>query len=111
MVSLQTLIRLGSDCGSNYVNQYTANSLALNKLQHNEDRDKKRHLSHKFSVAASIEFKWNGTMYGTEKDTIDCIRTALQNIESQVSIELLYDSVVISVSDEYLSDEYIVLFI
>lgn len=30
-----------------YVNQYTTNPIALNKPQRNEERDKKRHLSHK----------------------------------------------------------------
>ena len=56
--------RLGGDCGQGYVNQYTNNPLVLNKLQHNEDRDKKRHLSHKFSVSSTQEFKWSGNLYG-----------------------------------------------
>ena len=31
-----------------YTNEYSTNSLALNKPQHAEERDKKRQLSHKF---------------------------------------------------------------
>ena len=40
-----------------YKNQYTTNSLALNKHQHNEERDRKRYLSHKFSLTPASEFK------------------------------------------------------
>lgn len=47
-----------------YVNQFTSNVIALNKPQRNEDRDKKRYLSHKFSLTPASEFKWIGTMNG-----------------------------------------------
>ncbi|KAK3089173.1 hypothetical protein FSP39_001446 [Pinctada imbricata] len=36
-----------------YQNQYSTNTLALNKHQHNEERDKKRYLSHKFSLTST----------------------------------------------------------
>lgn len=63
--SVDHLYRLGCDGKyKNYVNQYSTNSLALNKLQHNEERDKRRHLSHKFSLTSNADFKWNGVLYG-----------------------------------------------
>jgi nucleosome-remodeling factor subunit BPTF len=49
-----------------YVNQYSTNVAALNKLQRNEERDKKRHLSHKFSLTQASEFKWIGSLYGKQ---------------------------------------------
>lgn len=52
------LFKLGME-GSyrSFANQYNSNTLALNKHQHAEDRDKRRHLSHKFSLTAASEFK------------------------------------------------------
>lgn len=47
-----------------YVNQYSTNIAALNKQQRNEERDKKRHLSHKFSLTQASEFKWAGPYHG-----------------------------------------------
>lgn len=47
-----------------YVNQYSTNMAALTKSQRNEERDKKRHLSHKFSLTQASEFKWAGSFYG-----------------------------------------------
>lgn len=47
-----------------YVNQYSSNPTALNKTQKNEERDKKRHMSHKFSLTGSGEFKWCGQIFG-----------------------------------------------
>lgn len=41
----------------NWVNQYSVNTLALNKFQLQEDRDRKRHMSHKFSLTPLSEFK------------------------------------------------------
>lgn len=48
----------------NYVNQFSANVAALNKPQRNEERDKKRHLSHKFSLTQASDFKWVGSLNG-----------------------------------------------
>lgn len=52
------LFKLGME-GSyrSFSNQYHSNTLALNKHQHAEDRDKRRHLSHKFSLTTASEFK------------------------------------------------------
>lgn len=59
------MFKLGMENGfKSYVNQYSTNIAALNKLQRNEERDKKRHLSHKFSLTQASEFKWIGSLYG-----------------------------------------------
>lgn len=82
--------RLGVECGQNYVNQYSTSLQALNKLQHNEEKDKKRHLSHKFSVTATPEFKWTGTLYGSEQDMTECLRSCLQHLEQSISSHLFH---------------------
>lgn len=59
------LFKLGNENSfKNYVNQYSSNPLALNKPQRNEERDKKRYMSHKFSLASGQEFKWIGLLNG-----------------------------------------------
>lgn len=47
----------------NYVNQYSTNTIALNRSQKSEERDKKRHMSYKFSLTTAAEFKWPGNIY------------------------------------------------
>lgn len=64
------LFKLGME-GRNYVNYFNVNILALNKYQHQEERDKKRQLSYKFSFTPASEFRWLGG--------ISCSRPALQN--------------------------------
>lgn len=60
------LYKLGMDNNfKTYVNQYSSNSTALNKTQKNEERDKKRYMSHKFSITGPGEFKWSGQVFGT----------------------------------------------
>lgn len=59
-----------------YVNQYSTNIAALNKQQRNEERDKKRYLSHKFSLTQASEFKWAGSYYGEFKNQFS-VRTCL----------------------------------
>ncbi|XP_045626029.2 nucleosome-remodeling factor subunit NURF301 isoform X1 [Procambarus clarkii] len=85
------LYRLGCDGKfKNYVNQYSSNTLALNKLQHNEERDKKRHLSHKFSLTPNAEFKWNGVIYGNKESLISTLRHTLLALEQNVSVHLFH---------------------
>lgn len=58
------LFKLGMENNyKNYVNQYSMNTIALNKFQKSEDRDKKRHMSYKFSLTAASEFKWPGNIF------------------------------------------------
>lgn len=59
------LYKLGMDNSfKTYVNQYTSNPTALNKIQKNEERDKKRYMSHKFSLTGPGEYKWCGQVFG-----------------------------------------------
>lgn len=59
------LFKLGMENGfKSYANHYATNAAALNKPQRNEERDKKRHLSHKFSLTPAAEFKWMGATHG-----------------------------------------------
>ncbi|XP_071513894.1 nucleosome-remodeling factor subunit NURF301 [Panulirus ornatus] len=85
------LYRLGCDGKyKSYVNQYSSNPLALNKLQHNEERDKKRHLSHKFSLTPSAEFKWNGVVFGNKESLISTLRHTVLALEQNVSVHLFH---------------------
>lgn len=68
-----------------YQNQYASNTLALNKHQHNEDRDRKRFLSHKFSLTPLSEFKWNGAMYGTRAVVLGTMRMTMTQVWLQSS--------------------------
>lgn len=59
------LYKLGMDNSfKTYVNQYSSNPTALNKIQKNEERDKKRYMSHKFSLTGPGEYKWCGQVFG-----------------------------------------------
>uniref|UniRef100_A0A8C5GMS8 Nucleosome-remodeling factor subunit BPTF-like n=1 Tax=Gouania willdenowi TaxID=441366 RepID=A0A8C5GMS8_GOUWI len=67
-----------------YHNQYSSNALALNKHQHREDHDKRRHLSHKFCMTAAGEFKWNGSIHGSKLLTISTLRLNIIQLENNV---------------------------
>ncbi|MEQ2273666.1 hypothetical protein XENORESO_007247, partial [Xenotaenia resolanae] len=67
-----------------YHNQYSANALALNKHQHREDHDKRRHLSHKFCMTPAGEFKWNGSIHGSKVLTISTLRLTIIQLENNV---------------------------
>ncbi|XP_077575012.1 nucleosome-remodeling factor subunit BPTF-like isoform X2 [Stigmatopora nigra] len=67
-----------------YHNQYSTNTLALNKHQHREDHDKRRHLSHKFCLTPAGEFKWNGSIHGSKLITISTIRLTIIQLENNV---------------------------
>ena len=41
-----------------YENLYVTSALALNRHQHNEDRGRRQHLSHKFSLTPASELRW-----------------------------------------------------
>lgn len=73
-----------------YVNQYTSNPIALNKPQRNEERDKKRHLSHKFSLTAASEFKWLGILNGTHANVVSMLRQTISSLEQTVSIPFMH---------------------
>ncbi|GFQ93826.1 nucleosome-remodeling factor subunit NURF301, partial [Trichonephila clavata] len=85
------LFKLGVETiGKNYSNQYATNTLALNKHQHAEDRDKRRHLSHKFSLTTASEFKWQGTTHGDRGFTVATLRQAILQLENNIPAYLLH---------------------
>lgn len=68
-----------------YVNQYTTNVYALNKPQRNEDRDKKRPLSHKFSLTDASAFKWAGNLNGNRSNAISILRQTFIALEQAIA--------------------------
>lgn len=84
-VNLNNLFKLGQEGKYRvYQNQYSTNVLALNKHQHREDYDKKRHLSHKFSLTTASEFKWNGSIYGSRSLTVSTLRLTIVQLETNM---------------------------
>lgn len=73
-----------------YVNQFTANVYALNKPQRNEDRDKKRPLSHKFSLTEASAFKWAGLLNGNRASAIATLRQTLLSLEQTVPVPFMH---------------------
>ncbi|XP_078510455.1 nucleosome-remodeling factor subunit BPTF isoform X2 [Lissotriton helveticus] len=73
-----------------YHNQYSTNTFALNKHQHREDHDKRRHLSHKFCMTPSGDFKWNGSVHGTKILTISTLRLTIIQLEGNVPAAFLH---------------------
>ncbi|KRT79741.1 PHD finger motif containing protein [Oryctes borbonicus] len=79
------LYKLGMDNQfKSYVNQFTTNIIALNKPQRNEERDKKRHLSHKFSLTTASEFKWVGGITGSKSLLLNTLRQTIIQLEQAV---------------------------
>ncbi|XP_017842948.1 nucleosome-remodeling factor subunit NURF301 isoform X2 [Drosophila busckii] len=82
--------KLGMEQGyKNYVNQYANNLIALNKPQRNEERDKRRHLSHKFSLTTASDFKWVGITMGTYDSIVTTLRQTLINFESNMAASFM----------------------
>lgn len=73
-----------------YVNQYTTNVYALNKPQRNEDRDKKRPLSHKFSLTDAAQFKWGGILNGNRGNVVSTLRQTLISLEQSISAPFMH---------------------
>uniref|UniRef100_A0A8D0H514 Bromodomain PHD finger transcription factor n=1 Tax=Sphenodon punctatus TaxID=8508 RepID=A0A8D0H514_SPHPU len=73
-----------------YHNQYATNSFALNKHQHREDHDKRRHLSHKFCLSPAGEFKWNGSVHGSKVLTISTLRLTIIQLENNIQASFLH---------------------
>lgn len=85
------LFKLGMDNGfKSYVNQYSTNPIALNKPQRNEERDKKRHLSHKFSLTQASEFKWVGSLTGTRALLVSTLRQTILQLESSIQAPFMH---------------------
>uniref|UniRef100_A0ABM0MW96 Nucleosome-remodeling factor subunit BPTF-like n=1 Tax=Saccoglossus kowalevskii TaxID=10224 RepID=A0ABM0MW96_SACKO len=89
----QQLFKLGMEGNYKlYKNAYTANTLGLNKPQHAEDRDKRRQLSHKFSLTQMSEFKWNGTVHGSRVLTISTLRLSITQLETNIAAPFLHSN-------------------
>ncbi|XP_015175523.1 PREDICTED: nucleosome-remodeling factor subunit NURF301 isoform X2 [Polistes dominula] len=85
------LFKLGMDNNfKSYVNQYSTNPVALNKIQRNEERDKKRHLSHKFSLTQASEFKWVGSLTGTRALLVNTLRQTILQLESSIQAPFMH---------------------
>ncbi|XP_060810725.1 nucleosome-remodeling factor subunit NURF301 [Amyelois transitella] len=85
------LFKLGNENSfKNYVNQYASNTLALNKPQRNEERDKKRYMSHKFSLSSAQEFKWTGLLNATKPLLVATIRQTLLHLESNIVVQFMH---------------------
>jgi hypothetical protein len=85
------LFKLGMDnTFKSYVNQYSTNTIALNKIQRNEERDKKRHLSHKFALAQTIEFKWIGSLTGARALLVQTLRQTIMQLESSIQAPFMH---------------------
>ena len=85
------LFKLGMDNNfKSYVNQYSTNTIALNKAQRNEERDKKRHLSHKFALSQAIEFKWIGSLTGTRAMLVQTLRQTILQLESSIPAPFMH---------------------
>ncbi|KAK2580560.1 hypothetical protein KPH14_007689 [Odynerus spinipes] len=85
------LFKLGMDNNfKSYVNQYSTNPVALNKIQRNEERDKKRHLSHKFSLTQASEFKWVGSLTGTRALLVSTLRQTILQLESSIQAPFMH---------------------
>lgn len=83
--------KLGMDnTHKEYFNHFTTNPLALNKPQKNEERDKKRHLSHKFSLTQASEFKWGGLLNGSYSTLPAVFRQTLLTFESSVTSTFMH---------------------
>lgn len=67
-----------------YENQFATNINALNKPQRNEERDKKRHLSHKFSLTDASQFKWHGGSSTTVQNIILALRGTILHLEQNI---------------------------
>ncbi|XP_014211852.1 nucleosome-remodeling factor subunit NURF301 isoform X2 [Copidosoma floridanum] len=85
------LYKLGMDnTFKSYINQFTTNPIALNKAQRNEERDKKRHLSHKFALSQSVDFKWIGSLTGSKALLIQTLRQTLLQLESSIQAPFMH---------------------
>lgn len=73
-----------------YVNQFTTNVIALNKPQRNEERDKKRHLSHKFSLTAASEFKWMGGLSGSKTLLTTTLKQTILQLEQAIPTSFMH---------------------
>ncbi|KAL4097581.1 hypothetical protein QTP88_022332 [Uroleucon formosanum] len=85
------LYKLGMDNSfKTYVNQYSSNPTALNKTQKNEERDKKRYMSHKFSLTGPGEYKWCGQIFGARSTLISTVKQTIISLDNLLPSSLMH---------------------
>lgn len=67
-----------------YINQYSTNSSALSKVQSNDERVKRTHMSHKFSLTDAAAFKWIGTLHGNRNQLVTTLRQTMIQLEKEL---------------------------
>ncbi|ODM94816.1 hypothetical protein Ocin01_11866 [Orchesella cincta] len=74
-----------------YINHFSTDPSALSKTKHNEERDRKRHMSHKFSLTTASECKWGVKDFNGSRSTqIAAIRAALSHMEAVLPTTLMH---------------------
>merc|ERR1712020_531789 len=73
-----------------YINQYTTNPAALTKVQSNDERVKRTHMSHKFSLTDAASFKWIGTLYGNRSQLVNTLRQTMIQLEREISVTFMH---------------------
>ena len=82
------IFKLGMD-SRDYVNLFNIHSIFLNKNQHQEEKDKKRKLSYKFSLTSVADFKWIDMQTGPNLILLHTLRRTLQNLETSIHTAFL----------------------
>ena len=86
----EPVFRLGSEGNySSYVNQFASNALALTKQQHLDQRDKRRSVTHKFSLN---EFKWQGDVNGSKEVILNTLRFSIVGLENSIATSFMHPS-------------------
>ena len=87
----QLLFKLGLEANyKNYTNQYNTNQIALNKHQLAEERDRKRYISHKFSLTPASEFKWQSASSGSRTVLVSTLRQTIIAFEGLLLAPFLH---------------------
>lgn len=87
------LYKLGQEnLFKSYVNHFISDPLATSKGKHNEERDRKRHMSHKFSLTTASECKYGiKDLTGCSRQTqISALRGALTHMEAVLPTTLMH---------------------
>ena len=78
--------KLGQDNNyRNYINHYSATPFSISKAQANEERIKRQHMSHKFSLTDAAAFKWNGTIHGERTSLVSTLRQTMLALENNLN--------------------------
>ena len=67
-----------------YINQFTTNPSALSKVQANEERSKRTHMSHKFSLTEASTFRWMGQLFGSRSQLVNTVKQTVLQLESSL---------------------------